>query len=242
MQHFGLIGKTLGYSFSKQFFSEKFEKEGINASYSNFELAVISDFPKLLNTTNLDGLNVTIPYKEEIIPYLDALDSVAEQIGAVNTIKFENGKLIGYNTDAHGFHASIKPFLRNIHERALILGTGGAAKAIAHVLTGLGIDVCYLSRTPKTPNIFGYEEANEIMFKAFKLVVNCTPLGTFPNIEECPPVPTQFFTNEHLLVDLIYNPEETKLMRLANEQGAETINGYGMLKHQALKAWEIWNK
>lgn len=243
MKVYGLVGKSLGHSFSKRFFTEKFASEGIDARYENFEIPEISDFSALIKSNSaLNGLNVTIPYKEAVIPYLDELDEVAQNIGAVNTIRFEGERLIGYNTDAHGFHASIKPFLRNIHERALILGTGGAAKAVAHVLQGIGIDVCYLSRTPNETTTFAYEEANENMFKAFKLVVNCTPIGTFPNVEAYPPIPTSFFTPDHLLVDLIYNPEETQLMKLAKANGAETINGYAMLKHQALKAWEIWNK
>ena len=243
MKIYGLVGKSLGHSFSKRFFTEKFASEGIDARYENFEIPEISDFTGLIKSNSaLNGLNVTIPYKEAIIPYLDELDEVARNIGAVNTIRFEGERLIGHNTDAHGFHASIKPFLRNIHERALILGTGGAAKAVAYVLQGLGIDVCYLSRTPNETTTFAYEEANENMFKAFKLIVNCTPIGTFPNVEAYPPIPTSFFTPDHLLVDLIYNPEETQLMKLAKANGAETINGYAMLKHQALKAWDIWNK
>lgn len=243
MKEYGLIGEKLGHSFSKQFFEEKFAKENIQASYENFELTSIKEFPKLSESSkHFGGLNVTIPYKEVVIPFLDGLDEVAHQIGAVNTISFEDGKLIGYNTDAYGFHASIKPFLRNVHERALILGTGGASKAVAYVLEGLGINVCYLSRSAIQENMFSYEEANENMFKAFKLIINTTPLGMYPNVNDYPPIPTTYFTNDHLVVDLIYNPSETELMRLAKEQGAETINGLGMLKHQALKAWEIWNK
>ena len=239
---YGLIGKKLAHSFSKSFFEDKFKKENVPASYSNFELATILDFDILIKKNqDLKGLNVTIPYKTEIIPYLDELDEIAKAIGAVNTIAFKDGRLIGYNTDAYGFQQSIKPFLRNIHERALILGTGGASKAVEYVLKNLGIDVCFLSREPSESNQFSYDEVNENMFKAFKLIVNCTPLGTFPNVNEKPPLVTHFFTSDHLLIDLIYNPNETKLMKEAAVRGAETLNGYSMLQHQALKAWEIWN-
>lgn len=239
---YGLIGKSLGYSFSKQFFEDKFKREGINASYQNFELANIDEFERLIqNNPELKGLNVTVPYKTEIIPFLDELSAVAEEIGAVNTIQFKSGKLIGHNTDAFGFQQSIKPFLRNVHERALILGTGGASKAAAYVLKNLGIDVSFLSRNPSDDSQFSYEDANELMVDAFKLIVNCTPIGTYPNIEEMPNFPIQYVNEDHLVIDLIYNPEQTKLLRLAKEQGADTLNGLSMLQHQAIKAWEIWN-
>lgn len=241
-KQYGLIGKSLEHSFSKHFFEEKFRKEGINASYHNFEIAKIINLQDLLqNNTELRGLNVTIPYKTEVIPFLDDLSGLAKEINAVNTIQFKSGKLIGHNTDAYGFQQSIKPFLRNVHERALILGTGGASKAVAYVLKNLGIDVSYLSRNPIGENQFGYQEANHLMVDAFKLIVNCTPIGTSPNIKEMPNFPIQFVEKDHLVIDLIYNPEETKLMCLAKEQGADTLNGLSMLQHQALKAWEIWN-
>jgi shikimate dehydrogenase len=243
MKVYGLIGKQLGHSFSKRFFEDKFLREGIDAQYLNFEIQSIQDFQQLLiQHPNLAGLNVTIPYKSEIIPYLDEIDAEAKQIGAVNTIVFRGNKLIGYNTDAFGFHQSIKPFLRNIHERALILGTGGASKAVAHVLRNLGIDVAFLSRTPNGSDQFAYSDANEYMFKAFKLIVNTTPLGTFPKTDECPPIPLDYFTPEHLVIDLIYNPEKTVLLQAAEQGGADILNGRSMLEHQALKAWEIWNQ
>jgi shikimate dehydrogenase len=239
---FGLIGKALGHSFSKSFFDEKFKKEGINASYVNFELPRIEDFDQLLNNyPELNGINVTVPYKTEIIPFLDELSDKAEEIGAVNTIQFNAGKLIGHNTDAFGFQQSIKPFLRNVHERALILGTGGASKAVAYVLKNLGIEVSFLSRNPSDENEFSYEDTNELMVDAFKLIVNCTPIGTFPTVDDMPKFPIQFVNEDHLVIDLIYNPEQTKLLRIAKEQGADTLNGLSMLQHQALKAWEIWN-
>jgi len=246
MQHsqkqYGLIGKSLSHSFSKSFFEEKFKKDGINASYLNFELPTINGFKKLLkNNPELKGLNVTVPYKTDVIPFLDELSSMAEEIGAVNTIQFKSGKLIGHNTDAYGFQQSIKPFLRNVHERALILGTGGASKAVAYVLRNLGIQVSYLSRNPSDENEYSYDDANELMVDAFKLIVNCTPIGTAPKLHEMPNFPIQYVNKDHLVIDLIYNPEQTKLLSSAKEQGADTLNGLSMLQHQALKAWEIWN-
>lgn len=239
---YGLIGKSLSHSFSKSFFEEKFRKEDINSTYLNFELAQIEDFEKLVqNNPDLRGLNVTVPYKTEIIPFLHELSTKAEEIGAVNTIQFKSGKLIGHNTDAFGFQQSIKPFLRNVHERALILGTGGASKAVAYVLKNLGIEVKYLSRNPSDENEFSYDDANELMVDAFKLIVNCTPTGTTPNVDEMPKFPIQFVNEDHLVIDLIYNPEQTKFLRIAKENGADTLNGLSMLQHQALKAWEIWN-
>lgn len=238
---YGLIGKSLNHSFSKDFFTDKFQKENIDATYNNYELTDIKNVKHLITQeSNLKGLNVTIPYKEEIIPFLDDLDPVAKEIGAVNTIAFKNDKLIGYNTDAYGFQQSIKPFLRNVHERALILGTGGASKAVAFVLRKLGIDVCYVSRNPQEENQFAYDAVNELMINAFKLIVNCTPIGTHPNITAAPNIPLNFFTSDHLVIDLIYNPEKTTLLKAVTLTGAETMNGYSMLQHQALKAWEIW--
>lgn len=239
---YGLIGKSLDHSFSKRFFEDKFKKEGINVTYLNFELTSIDEFEGLhQENSELVGLNVTVPYKSDIIPFLDELSPIAKEIGAVNTIQFKSGKLIGHNTDAYGFQQSIKPFLRNVHERALVLGTGGASKAVTYVLRNLGIDVSYLSRNPSDENQFSYEDANELMVDAFKLIVNCTPIGTFPNVDEMPKFPIQHVNENHLVIDLIYNPEQTKFLRLAKEQGADTLNGLSMLQHQALKAWEIWN-
>ncbi|PHR46715.1 MAG: shikimate dehydrogenase [Fluviicola sp.] len=239
---YGLIGKSLSHSFSKSFFEEKFKKDEINASYLNFELPHIESFVELFKSNPaLRGLNVTVPYKTEIIPFLDELSINAEEIGAVNTIEFKSGKLIGHNTDAFGFQQSIKPFLRNVHERALILGTGGASKAVAYVLKNLGVEVKFLSRNPSVENEFSYDDANELMVDAFKLIVNCTPIGTAPNVDEMPKFPIQFVNEDHLVIDLIYNPEQTKFLRIAKENGADTLNGLSMLQHQALKAWEIWN-
>ena len=239
---YGLIGKSLGHSFSKKYFTDKFENQGINSVYLNFELNDVSEVEKLLNDPQIAGLNVTIPYKETVIPYLDELSPEAEEIGAVNTIKIEAGKSTGYNTDAYGFKQMIKPFFKSHHERAIILGTGGASKAVAYVLDNLGCDVIYISRTPDGPNQFGYDEVNDVMLNNIKLVVNTTPLGTFPDVDVIPGIPTKYFTPNHLVVDLIYNPEKTRLLKEAEDRGAVILNGKTMLEQQAEKAWEIWNE
>ena len=241
MRKFGLIGKTLGHSFSKGFFTELFEKQQLDASYHNIELEAIEAIVPVLRSGEWSGLNVTIPYKEAIIPFLDELSPEAETIGAVNVVAFENGKTIGHNTDAFGFRQSIKPFLTNKHERALLLGTGGASKAIAHVFRTIGVDVLFVARNPKNLDEFPFEAINEHMLRACKVVVNCTPVGTFPNVDESVPFPFLFLTADHLVIDLIYNPEQTKFLRESAAQGAATLNGLSMLKEQALRAWEIWN-
>ena len=240
MKKYGLIGKSLGHSFSKSFFDDLFKEKSINASYENIELAEISEIKDIL-TSGYSGINVTIPYKEQIIPFLDELTPEAKSIGAVNVIQFKDGKTIGHNTDVFGFRFSIKPFLSNQHERAIVFGTGGASKAIEFVLRSLGIDVLFISRNPIGPKQFGYDEVNENMAKACKLWVNCTPIGTFPNNEECLDLPFEFLTPYHLVVDLIYNPEKTQFLKNAETQNAMVLNGIAMLRHQATKAWEIWN-
>ncbi|MFA5573737.1 MAG: shikimate dehydrogenase [Brumimicrobium sp.] len=242
-QKFGLIGKSLAHSFSKLFFEEKFKKENINATYENIELANENELQNwvLSELQKYAGINVTIPYKVAIIPFLDEVSNEVKEVGAVNTIALKNGKSIGYNTDVYGFRQSIKPFFKGTHERALILGTGGASKAVAYVLKELGVDVAYLSRTPNPDkNIFGYNDVNQYMVNAFKLIINTTPLGTFPNIEEKPNFPIEFVGEEHLVIDLIYNPTETKFLQIAREHGADTLNGLSMLKHQAIRSWEIY--
>lgn len=242
MRKFGLIGKRLDYSFSKSFFTDFFQEQGVGALYENIEIPSISQIKPYLNIGEFSGFNVTIPYKVEIIPFLDELSSEAEAIGAVNTISCQNGKLVGYNTDAFGFQQSIKPFLTNQHEKALILGTGGASKAVEFVLKNIGIDVFYLSRNPKASNHFNYEDVNEHMLGAMKLIVNCTPLGTFPKVDEKPNFPTNLLSVDHFVVDLIYNPEKTRFLKEAEQNGATILNGLSMLREQALKSWEIWNK
>lgn len=243
MERYGLIGKILVHSFSKNFFTEKFANEGIDARYDLFELPTIEDFPKLLETEGLCGLNVTIPYKEVVMPYLDELDNTAREIGAVNTIQFnrKGGKLSlkGFNTDAIGFENSLRPLLKPCHQKALVLGTGGASKAIIYILNKLGITPQLVSRQ-KRDGMLTYEELSEEVVASNKLIVNCTPAGTFPKVDEMPPFPTRLLTSEHLVYDLIYNPETTLLCRLAKEQGAATKNGLEMLHGQAIAAWKTW--
>ncbi len=242
MPEFGLVGKTLGHSFSKQYFEEKFQREGLNYKFENFELSEISEIQNVFSIPDLKGLSVTIPYKEQIIPFLDSLSEEAKAIGAVNCVQLAaDGKKTGYNTDAFGFHQMIKPFLTNEHERAMILGTGGASKAVAYVLKNIGLDVIWISRNPKNEKEFAYEDINEYMLRACKIVVNCTPIGTFPNTDECVPFPFQFLSDKHLCIDLIYNPEVTKFLKESRLHGATALNGLSMLKEQANKAWEIWN-
>jgi shikimate dehydrogenase len=239
---FGLIGKSLKHSFSPDFFKSYFQEHHIDAHYQLFELENIQEIEKIFNL-NPNGLNVTVPYKEEIIPFLDDLDESASVVGAVNVVAFENGKRIGYNSDAFGFHQSIKPFLTFHHERALIFGTGGASKAVAHVFKTIGLDVIFVSRTSKEDsNQFDYSEVNEAMISACKVIVNSTPVGMYPNINEVLNIPFESLTEDHLVIDLIYNPPLTKFLSKAQESGAIILNGSSMLREQALKSWEIWNK
>jgi shikimate dehydrogenase len=242
MRKYGLIGKSLSHSFSKTFFEGYFSTNNIEATYENFEFQNESELALFLNEKKVDGCNVTIPYKETIIPFLDELSDEAKIVGAVNTIRLENGRWIGYNTDVFGFKQSIKPFLTNRHEKVLILGTGGASKAVAFVLKEIGIEVLFISRNPKGRNQFGYDDLNEYMVNACKLIVNTTPVGMYPNIEDCISFPFSSLTEEHLVVDLIYNPEETVFLKKAKANHAMILNGASMLKEQALKSWDIWNK
>lgn len=241
MELYGLVGKTLGYSFSRDFFESLFVTKNIVAEYRNFEIEKI-ELIKHVFALDPSGLNVTIPYKEAIIPFLDELSSEAKEIGAVNVVQFLDGKKIGHNTDAFGFQQSIKPFLTNKHERAIIIGTGGASKAVAYVFRKIGIDVIFISRDPKGPKEFPYEAINEHMVNACKVVVNCTPVGTFPAVDESVLFPYHFLGADHLVVDLIYNPTKTKFLELSQEYGATILNGESMLKEQALKAWSIWQE
>ncbi len=236
-----MVGKNISYSFSKGYFTDKFSDLGlVGYSYENFDLQSIDEFPNLTKS-NLDvkGLNVTIPYKQEVLPYLDELDAQAKEIGAVNTIKFDGKRLIGYNTDAYGFQKSIEPFLKSHHTKALILGTGGASKAIAFVFGQLGIDVTYVSRNPNTTQI-GYGDLNRSVLENRSVLVNCTPLGTHPNVNQKPDIPYDYITEKHLLFDLIYNPEQTAFLKEGGKRGADIVNGLQMLRFQADRAWEIW--
>lgn len=242
----GLLGKKLTHSFSKKYFEEKFSKLNLNGhTYHNFELDSIQDFPKLLSANiMLSGLNVTVPYKESVIPFLNELSEEAKEIGAVNCITIINGKTKGYNTDYYGFGTSIKPFLEPQHNRALILGTGGSAKAVAYALSKIGVEHHFVtsSTDKKSPNTFFYSELNPIILKQFLLIINCTPLGMIPNENECPAIPYDYITSNHLAYDLIYNPEETLFLSKCKNKGAVTINGLSMLQLQAEKSWEIWNQ
>jgi len=245
MRRFGLIGKNISYSFSESYFNSKFKNEGIeDATYQNLDIQTISELTTILSKTdNLKGLNVTIPYKEEVIPFLDKLNKKAKKIGAVNTIKInENGKLIGYNTDCYGFKKSLKPLLKSNHTKAIILGTGGASKAVAFTLKELEIEYIYVSRKPSELTKITYNNLTQDLIKTHHIIINCSPVGTFPNIEQYPKIPYEAITNHHILYDLIYNPEETKFLKLGKENSATTINGLKMLKLQAEKAWRIWNK
>jgi len=240
MKSYGLVGRTLGYSYSKTFFEEYFKKNAIDAAFNNYEIDQIEQISDVFEK-NLSGLTITIPYKEEIIPYLDSLSAEAKEIGAVNVVQFKNGKKIGHNTDAFGFQQSIKPFLTNKHERALILGTGGASKAVAFVFRSIGIEVIYCSRDPKNKNEFPYSAINNHMLNACKVIVNCTPVGTYPKVNERIELPFEHLTEDHLVVDLVYNPPKTEFLRRAEQAGATILNGESMLKEQALQAWKIWN-
>lgn len=239
---FGLIGKKLEHSFSKDYFTKKFNVLALDAVYQDYELTNINEVKDVLKIEGLVGLNVTIPYKESIIPFLDEVDEVAQVIGAVNTVVIKNGKSKGYNTDAYGFKQMIKPFFKSHHERAIILGTGGASKAIAYVLEGLGCVPIYISRYPNAENQFSYEEINENMIEACPLIINTTPIGMFPNENEAIDFPTEFLTEKNLVIDLIYNPKETIFLQKAKAKKSWTLNGLTMLHQQAEKSWLIWNE
>lgn len=243
MRKFGLIGKNIHYSFSKTYFTEKFKNSGHSDTYENFDIVDISKFPDiLLKNPTLNGLNVTIPYKEEIIPFLDYLHPIAKKIGAVNTIKIEkSGRLSGYNTDYFGFKIALKDVLPLKQKTALILGTGGASKAIAYTLHELDFTLQFVSRTP-SKNTISYENLDQKIIENHLLIVNCTPLGTFPNIAAFPPLPYQHLTTSHLLFDLIYNPHETTFLKKGKAAGTKISNGLKMLEMQAEKSWTLWNK
>lgn len=248
MRRFGLIGKPLTHSFSKEFFSKKFLTQQISdAEYGLFPLKSIDELPELIETNQaLIGLNVTIPFKELVIPFLDELDPVAAEVGAVNTIKITRTKegvhLKGFNTDVIGFKEAIKPFLGIEHNRALIFGTGGAAKAVAYVLKQFNLSYFFVSRTIQNSNTISYKEIDAEAIKSFRLLINTTPLGTFPNVAEMIPISLEGISEKHLVIDLIYNPSETKLLSLAKQEKANTLNGLSMLQFQAEASWRIWNE
>ena len=238
---YGLLGKNISYSFSKGYFTEKFKKlELKDHSYENFDIQTISEFPNIIQNNRLKGLNVTIPYKEQILSFLDEIDEKAKKIGAVNTIKFAENGLHGFNTDIFGFEESIKPFLEAHHNKALILGTGGASKAIRFVLEELGITYNYVSRS-SNPTTLNYSLLDKPILEEHTVIINCTPLGTFPEIQNKPNIPYQYLNKNHLLFDLVYNPLKTKFLSLGEENGFSVCNGLKMLELQADKSWESLN-
>ncbi|WP_341220810.1 shikimate dehydrogenase [Polaribacter atrinae] len=243
---FGLLGKDIEYSFSRGYFTEKFEKLDLQkCKYVNFDLQKIEDFPAVIKQggDSLGGINVTIPYKEEVMKYLNKLDKTAKAIGAVNTIKFtKRGNLKGYNSDVVGFEKSIFPLIKKHHKRALILGTGGASKAIAYALKKNDIKFKFVSRNPNGKKEISYQDLTEEVMGEYQIIINSSPVGTSPNTEKCPDIPYQFITEKHLLYDLIYNPEVTTFLAKGKAQGATIKNGYEMLQLQAEESWRIWNK
>lgn len=243
MRRFGLIGKTLKHSFSQKFFEQKFAAENItDCVYENFELPSIEEFKTLINTIpDLNGLNITIPYKTDVVQFLDEKGPEVESIGACNCIHIKEEKLFGYNTDAPAFKKSLETKLKPYHRCALILGTGGASKAVQHALHELNIDFLLVSRHKET-NQLGYEDLGEDTVKNHHIIINTTPLGMHPNVNADPPFPYRYLTPEHLLFDLIYNPEKTKFLQEGEKMGAQIVNGYEMLVLQAEESWKIWNE
>lgn len=237
---YGLIGKNIDYSFSKEFFTNKFKKEKLDCTYINFDIKEIEDLKKIINGNDISGLNVTIPYKERIINYLDFVSPIAKEIGAVNTISFNNGVLSGYNTDYLGFYDSIKKEISQ-NTKALILGTGGASKAIAYALKLLNVEYLFVSRFTNNKNHILYKELDKKIIDKYNLIINCSPIGTYPKTTEIPNIPISLITNKHIVYDLIYNPVKSELLKQSEEKGAKVINGYQMLKNQAKESWKIWN-
>ena len=247
MDKYGLIGYPLGHSFSISYFNQRFQDEGIDAVYENYEIPTIESLDEVLNLNpELKGLNVTIPYKEKVIPYLDSISPEARVIGAVNVIKVshegKNVKLKGYNSDVIGFTKSIEPMIeKKWHKKALILGTGGASKAINYGLRNLGLETVFVSRYER-PDTIQYQNITPDVIREYNVIVNCTPLGMYPNTEECPQLPYEAMDSHTILYDLIYNPDETLFMKRGAQYGAQTKNGLEMLLLQAFASWEFWNE
>ena len=244
MDLYGLIGYPLGHSFSIGYHNQRFADEGINAKYVNFEIPSIDELQEVLSSNpNLKGLNVTIPYKEKVMQYLDYISPEARAIGAVNVIKVEHDGndiiLKGYNSDVIGFTQSIEPMLEECHKKALVLGTGGASKAISYGLRSLGLETVYVSRYQKTDTI-QYESITPEVVKEYNVIVNCTPLGMYPKVEECPMLPYEAMNENNILYDLIYNPDETLFMKRGKQYEAQVKNGLEMLLLQAFASWEFW--
>ena len=242
MDIYGIIGNPLGHSFSKRFFTDKFSREALDAEYRNFEIPGIDSLPDILRQNpGLKGLNVTLPYKTAVIPYLHELSPEAQEIGAVNVIRVRDGRLKGFNSDIIGFSESIRPLLKPHHRHALILGTGGASKAVRVGLSHLGIDWTYVSRTPREGMLCYDELTPEVMLR-YQVIVNCSPVGMFPCVDGCPSIPYHLLNETHLLYDLVYNPAETLFMKRGAEQGSTVKNGLEMLHLQAIASWKFWNE
>ena len=242
-KRYGLIGRNIEYSFSRGYFKQKFETENLHdCSYENFDLTQIEELKNVFSQKNISGLNVTTPYKREVIPYLDRLSSAAEKVNAVNTIKFhEDGSISGHNTDVYGFKKSLLEIIDKLPKKALILGTGGASSAVAYVMKELKIDFSYLSRK-EGDNYIHYSAVGETVLNEHLLIINASPVGTFPNIDKAPDLPYEFLTKDHVLFDLIYNPPETLFLREGKKRGCMISNGQKMLEYQAEKSWDIWNQ
>lgn len=242
MDKYGIIGYPLGHSFSRAFFTEKFQREHIDAEYVNFEIPSADMLPGIVQANpNLRGLNVTLPHKEAVIPMLDELSDEAKEIGAVNVIRVRDGRLKGFNSDIIGFMDSIRPLLKPRHQHALVLGTGGASRAIRVGLQRLGIEWTYVSRTP-APGRLTYADLTSELMEHYQVIVNCSPVGMFPRVDACPDIPYQLLTDRHLLYDLVYNPQETLFLKRGAERGAAVKNGLEMLHLQALASWRFWNE
>jgi shikimate dehydrogenase len=243
MKTYGLIGFPLTHSFSKKYFTEKFLREGhTDCHYENFPLEKIEAVENIFNSyPDLQGLNITIPYKESIMPFLDDATAVVKSIGACNCIKISNGKKIGHNTDVIGFGSSLDRHRKSSHQKALVLGTGGVAKAVCYALQMRNISFLQVSRKPKSTGEIAYHQIDKDLIRSHTLIINTTPLGMYPNLDACPPLPYEFLTSSHYLFDLIYNPERTLFLQKGMEAGAVIENGSDMLKIQADASWEIWN-
>lgn len=238
VKKFGLVGRNIAYSFSKKYFTEKFKKLFLkDHSYEVFDIKDISEISDVLKTENLHGFNVTIPYKEQILPFLDELSDEAKEIGAANTVSIRTGKTKGFNTDTYGFEKTLNLHKKDHHQSALVLGDGGAAKAVRYVLKQKNIPFETVSRKSD----INFENLSSDLVSSHKIIVQCTPVGTYPDVNDCLEFPFEALTNEHLIIDLIYNPTYTEFIKKAAEQGAKCVNGYFMLEQQAEKAWEIWN-
>lgn len=244
MKLYGLIGYPLGHSFSKQYFTEKFEKEGLkDCRFEAFPIESILEFPGLLRTNPLlQGLSVTIPYKEQVLPYVDHYSDAVKAIGATNSISIKNGRLTAYNTDIVGFEKSFVPLLQPQHRAALVLGTGGASKAVQYVLRKLGVDFLVVTRNKTQPNQISYNEIDGAVMTTYTVIINCSPVGMYPAVDAAPELPYSLVTPQHYLYDLVYKPAETLFLQHGKASGATIKNGYDMLLLQAEESWRIWNE